>query len=227
MRIPAGGADNPNAEPYINVIGFLPGTGAETGLDSQVVMVSAYYDGTGVAPDGAFYPGANDNASGVAVLLEMARILHASPFAPERTVVFVAWAGGDRSEGLSVDNIMNAHHGFGLLNVEVVLELSGLGQGTGQGLAFDEYSSYRLVQLFQRAASRLGVATTTRGRGPHYGLAILPGFGERPGLSLYPHAERHRRRPRPEQAPPSRSDGPAQPVRFEPGNGVLTVVSGQ
>ena len=185
LQIPVTMAENPNAEPYINVIGFIPGTGAETGLDSQVVMVAAYYDGTGVSPDGTLYPGANDNASGVAALLETARILNDSPFAPERTVVFVAWAGGDRSEGLSVDNIMNAHPGFGLLNVEAVLELGGLGQGTGQGLAFDEYSSYRLVKLFQSAAARLGVPTTTRGRGPHYGLPILPGFGERPGLSLF------------------------------------------
>jgi hypothetical protein len=45
-------------------------------------------------------------------------------------------------------------------------------------------SSYRLVQLFQAAADRLGYSTTTRGRGPHYGLTMQPGFGGRKGLSL-------------------------------------------
>ena len=43
---------------YINVIGFIPGTGAlleqqeGRGLDQQVIVVSAYYDGLGTMPDG-------------------------------------------------------------------------------------------------------------------------------------------------------------------------------
>jgi hypothetical protein len=70
------------------VMGFIPGTGAlmgekekgkafgadaVKGLDSNVIIVSAYYDGLGMGPDGTLYPGANDNASSVAAMLEMAR----------------------------------------------------------------------------------------------------------------------------------------------------------
>lgn len=184
MTVPVTMPSNPGAEPYINVIGYLPGTGSEMGLDRQVVLVSAYYDGLGIAPDGTLYPGANDNASGVAALLELARALEQSAYPPERTVVFAAWAGGDRREGLSVDNIMNAL-GFTDLTVETVIELSGLGQGDGTGLSLGADSSYRLVQLFQRAAARFDVPTTTRGRGPHFGLPFSPGFGDRPGLTLF------------------------------------------
>ncbi len=171
-------------ESYYNVIGFIPGSDALGGLDSQVVMVSAYYDGVGDAPDGAHYPGANDNASGVATLLELARAMKASPYAPKRTVVFAVWAGGERFEGLSVLNMMNAHLGFSDLPVEDVIELSGVGTGTGSALSFDQTSSYRLVKLFQAAAGQLGYASTTRGPGPHYGLPVIPGFGGREGLSL-------------------------------------------
>jgi peptide/nickel transport system permease protein len=185
--------DDPAAisEEYYNVIGYIPGSGSEmqseTGasMDSQVIMVSAYYDGLGAGSNGTFYPGANDNASGVATLLEIARLMKESPYQPKRTVVFVAWAGGERAEGLSVTNIMNAKIGFSSLNVEAVMELSGVGAGDGSKAAVGEGSSFRLAKLFQQAASRLGVPVTARGRGPHYGMEIAPGFGGRDALTLY------------------------------------------
>ncbi len=177
------------SEKYYNVIGFIPGTGSEmvvqgATLDSQVIMVSAYFDGLGVDPDGTLYPGANDNASGVATLLEMARAMKQSPFEPKKTVVFVAWSGGERSEGLSVTNVMNAKTGFSSLTVEAVIELIGVAAGDGQAIALGEGSSYRLVKLFQQAAGRIGVATTTRGRGPHFARPARPSFGGRDALTL-------------------------------------------
>jgi len=178
-------------EKYYHVIGFIPGTGAHTGprqgmgMDSQVIVVSAYYDGLGVGPDGTLYPGANDNGSGVATMLELARVLKQAPYQPKRTVVFVAWTGGERTEGLSVSNVMNAKAGFMSLTVEAVIELSGVGAGDGSEIALEQGSSFRLVQLFQKAAGRLGVSTTTRGRGPHHGMFASRGFGGRSALSLY------------------------------------------
>jgi hypothetical protein len=179
------------SEKYYHVIGFIPGTGAAMGagrgmgLDNQVIMVSAYYDGLGVGPDGTLYPGANDNGSGVAAMLEMARVLKEGPYPPRRTVVFVAWPGGERSESLSVSNVMNAKLGFRSLTTEAVIELSGVGAGDGKAIALGQGSSFRLVQLFQKAAGRLGVSTTTRGRGPHYGMPAEAGFGERSALTAY------------------------------------------
>jgi len=179
------------SDEYYNVIGFIPGTGAAMGagrgmgLDNQVIMVSAYYDGLGIGPDGTFYPGANDNGSGVATMLEMARVLKEAPYPPKRTVVFVAWAGGERSESLSVSNVMNAKLGFRSLVMEAVIELSGVGAGSGKAIALEQGSSFRLVQLFQKAAGRLGVSTTTRGRGPHYGMPAEAGFGGRSALTAY------------------------------------------
>jgi hypothetical protein len=179
------------SEKYYTVVGFIPGTGSHTGpalgmgLDSQVIMVSAYYDGLGVGPDGTLYPGANDNASGVATMLELARVLKEAPYQPKRTVVFVAWTGGERSEGLSVSDVMNAKIGFRSLTVEAVIELSGVGAGDGQGIALGQGSSFRLVQLFQKAADRVRASTTTRGRGPHYGMPAEAGFGGRSALTAY------------------------------------------
>jgi hypothetical protein len=190
LNLPTRG-DDPE-EKYYHVIGFIPGSGAamesqdgKGSLDSQVIMVGAYYDGLGTDPDGTLYPGANDNASGVAAMLELARLLKESPYEPKRTIVFVAWAGGEREEGLSVKNVMNAKLGFNYLTVESVLELSGVGEGDGKEVVLGEGSSYRLVRLFQKAAGRLGIATTTRGRGPHYGMPAPAGFGGRDAMTLY------------------------------------------
>jgi ABC-type dipeptide/oligopeptide/nickel transport system permease component len=173
------------------VVGFIPGTGASmeavpgVPLSNQVIIVSAYYDGLGVGLDGVLYPGANDNSSGVATMLEIARVLKEAPYPPKRTVVFVAWPDGERYEGLSVSNAMNAHAGLRSLNVETVIELSGVGAGVGEDIALGQGSSYRLVQLFQEAADRMGVSTTTRGRGPHYGMWARPSYGGRSALTAY------------------------------------------
>lgn len=79
-----------------NVVGVVAGTKAE--YSGQAVVVGAHYDHLGLGwPDaksgnrGKIHPGADDNGSGVAVLLELARRIAANP--PERTVVFVAFAG--------------------------------------------------------------------------------------------------------------------------------------
>ncbi len=169
---------------YINVLGMIPGEGGVLTSEEQVVIVSAYYDGLGIGPNGAFYPGANDNASGVATLLELARLMKASTYKPKKTVLFVAWAGGERGEGLSVVNVLNARPGAGKLTVEAVIELSGVGYGTGDSIALQEGSSYRLVKLFQSAAEKYSDPTTTRGRNPHYGREMSVGFGDRRALTL-------------------------------------------
>ena len=70
------------------------------------------------------------------------------------------------------------------MTVEAVLELSGMGAGTGDAVQLSEGSSYRLVQLYQAAAARLGNAVTTRGRDPHFGQITSAGFGGRSGLTL-------------------------------------------
>ncbi len=85
-----------------NVIGILPGRDRK--LRSEAVVVGAHYDHLGLGgpfaldPDstGIVHNGADDNASGTAALIEIARLLALRP--PARTVVFVAFSGEE--EGL-------------------------------------------------------------------------------------------------------------------------------
>ena len=72
-----------------NVLGMC--LGKEANL--PMFVVSAHYDHLGVR-DGAMYPGADDNASGVAVMLEVAAYCQKNPF--RRSIVFAAF---DAEEG--------------------------------------------------------------------------------------------------------------------------------
>jgi hypothetical protein len=80
-----------------NVIGLLPGRDKKR--RDEVLVVGAHYDHLGgglfgaLDPDSAGRPhnGADDNASGIATMLEVAQRLAQSP--PDRTIVFVAFSG--------------------------------------------------------------------------------------------------------------------------------------
>ncbi len=71
-----------------NVIAAIPG--ADPALREEAIVIGAHLDHLGQA-GGRYYPGADDNASGVASLLEMARALAALPQKPKRTMVFTFW----------------------------------------------------------------------------------------------------------------------------------------
>jgi peptidase M28-like protein len=74
-----------------NVLGLLPGS--DPNLRNEIIVVTAHLDhlGRGSAVNGdSIYNGAQDNAIGIAVLLEMARALHVSNTKPRRSVLFAA-----------------------------------------------------------------------------------------------------------------------------------------
>ena len=73
----------------VNIIGLIPGTRRA----DRYIVVSAHYDHVGVN-GGEIYNGADDNASGVATMLELAARLKVE--APEHSVLIVAFDGEER-----------------------------------------------------------------------------------------------------------------------------------
>lgn len=61
----------------------------------QRVIVGAHFDHEGTK-NGAIYPGADDNASGTVVLLEVARAAQAAAVRPEHTLILAFWDGEER-----------------------------------------------------------------------------------------------------------------------------------
>lgn len=83
-----------------NVVALLPG--ANPVLRNEYVIVGAHYDHLGFGGEGSLAPdetaihnGADDNASGTAAVLDIARRLAAGP-RPDRSVLFIAFTGEER-----------------------------------------------------------------------------------------------------------------------------------
>jgi len=78
-----------------NVVGILPGS--DPARKDEAVVLGAHADHLGRV-DGVIHPGADDNASGVAALLEIARAFASSPVRPKRTLVFALWTGEEEDK---------------------------------------------------------------------------------------------------------------------------------
>jgi hypothetical protein len=72
-----------------NVVGMIPGTGPDT------IIIGAHRDHFG-RPAGLLFPGADDNASGTAIVLEVARALGKIGLRPQRTILFLSFSGEER-----------------------------------------------------------------------------------------------------------------------------------
>jgi membrane-associated protease RseP (regulator of RpoE activity) len=86
---------------YRNVLGLLEGS--DPRLKNEVILVGAHYDhvGYGTAsnsngPIGQIHNGADDNASGVAGILELADAVRQLPEPPRRSILFVFWDGEEK-----------------------------------------------------------------------------------------------------------------------------------
>lgn len=97
----SGQVDVRNTEiPGRNVIGFLPGSGD---LEDEYVVVGAHYDHVGMGGSGSLAPGtiavhngADDNASGTATMLEIARRMSENKSENRRSLIFMAFSAEEK-----------------------------------------------------------------------------------------------------------------------------------
>jgi hypothetical protein len=104
-----------------NVAGFIPGTACP---DSFLVY-TAHYDHLGMMGKGTFFPGANDNASGTAMMLELARYFSRHP--QRYSVVFIGFTGEEA--GLLGSGFFADHPLVSLSNVKFLVNLDLVGTG--------------------------------------------------------------------------------------------------
>jgi aminopeptidase N len=156
--------------PLRNVVGVLPGARGE--WKRQSVLLTAHYDHLGrgwpearAGQTGNIYPGADDNASGVAVLLELARVL-ADAGRPPRTIVFVAFSGEEAGRLGSRHYV--GHPAFPLEKTMGVVNLDTVGRlGGGEVLVLAAGSASEWPHIFRGAGYVTGVATR-----------VIPGMAE-------------------------------------------------
>jgi len=153
-----------------NVVGVLPGT--DPRFADEAVLVTAHYDhlgrsgpGVRMSEVGRVHPGADDNASGVAVMLELARA--AAGAGLPRTVVFAAFSGEESGLQGSKHFVANAIP-VPVSGIRSVLNLDTVGRlrdGELSALATDTASEWQHV---------------FRGIGFSTGIAVrnIPGAGQ-------------------------------------------------
>ncbi len=151
-----------------NVIGILPGK-AGSGKDAQsggpeVVVIGAHYDHLGRTEQGEVYPGADDNASGIAVLLEVASELKsAGPF--ERGIVFVAFSGEE--EGTLGSRFYTEAPPVPLAQTAAMLNLDTVGRMEGKKLyVFGSGSSPQFAMMLRGINMGAGFELVTPPSGP-------------------------------------------------------------
>ena len=107
-----------------NVIGYIEGSEHK----NQYVIISAHYDHVG-KNDKDIYNGADDNASGISALLEMANAFKISShhgFKPKTSIVFIAFAGEE--EGLWGSEFYTNHPVFPLDSTRIDLNIDMVGR---------------------------------------------------------------------------------------------------
>lgn len=104
-----------------NVCGFIKGTSTS---DSTVV-ITAHYDHIGAIGKEVYFPGANDNASGTAMLLALSKYYSANP--PIYDMVFLAFSGEEI--GLLGSTHFAAHPLIDLHKIKFLLNLDMAGTG--------------------------------------------------------------------------------------------------
>ena len=179
-----------------NVVGILPGRNPELARES--VVIGAHYDHlgmTGASKEnaGKAHPGADDNASGVAVLLELASRL---PLVAnmERSVVFVAFTGEEAGRKGSRYYVRNerrypAAKAIAMINLDTVGRL-----GKGKLIILGSGSAKEWSAILQETAKSLKIEIAEMAR--EIDSSDQKSFQEAgvPAVQLFtgPHADYHR-----------------------------------
>jgi len=111
-----------------NIIGFLEGSDPE--LKDEVILMGAHLDHLGKCWE--LIPGANDNASGVAVMMAVARALSEYDIKLKRSVMFLAF--GAEEQGIVGSKVYVEDPTFPLDESYVLLNLDGVGVGNKIGV---------------------------------------------------------------------------------------------
>ncbi len=107
-----------------NVIGFITGIA----VPDSFLVITAHYDHLGMMGSDAIFPGANDNASGVAMMLDMARHFSAPGNRPRYSMAFIALAAEET--GLNGSEFYVEHSFFPLSQIAFLINLDMVGTGS-------------------------------------------------------------------------------------------------
>ncbi len=110
-----------------NVLGVIPGSHPIG--KKETIVIGAHRDHFGTQA-GLQFPGADDNASGTAIMLEIARLLTSGSAKPQRTILFISFDGEERGLLGSKQYVHNPVLPLDKTMAMINLDHVGVGDGT-------------------------------------------------------------------------------------------------
>jgi aminopeptidase YwaD len=150
-----------------NVAGYIKGSQ----YPDSFIVFTAHYDHLGQMGKDVYFPGANDNASGVAMLLSLARYYSQETNKPKCSMAFIAFGGEE--VGLLGSKHFTEHPLFPLASIRFLINMDILGTGeegiTVVNATIFDYQFKKLKEL--NAAGNYLSLVKPRGKAPisdHY-----------------------------------------------------------
>ncbi len=140
-----------------NVIGILPG---KVHKDSFLV-VCAHYDHLGTFGEKVYFPGANDNASGTAMMLELAHYFAKNPL--NISVVFIAF--GAEEAGLVGSYFFNTYPSIELNKIKFVINVDLFGTGEEGITAVNAEEQKEAFKLLEKINEKNNYLSAIKKRG--------------------------------------------------------------
>lgn len=139
-----------------NVVGYLEGD-----RNDSMLVYTAHYDHLGMMGDQTMFPGANDNASGVAFMLSLMQ--YYSRHKPNYTTVFIAFAGEEL--GLLGAKYFTDHPLFPLSKIKFLINFDMAGTGD-EGIQVVNGKIYKQkFELLTQINNQLHLVTQVKSRG--------------------------------------------------------------
>ena len=141
-----------------NVIGHIPSKRKSKGT----IMITAHYDHLGRMGTETYFPGANDNASGVAMLLALGETIKSKPLKKYNTLL-VAFAGEEA--GLVGSKYMTENPLCEISKIRFLLNLDIMGSGEHGITAVNGRVFKKEFKLLQKMNQKIQAVTVVKARG--------------------------------------------------------------
>jgi Zn-dependent M28 family amino/carboxypeptidase len=182
-----------------NVVGEVPGSDAM--LKDQAVIISAHYDHLGIRPgmkSDNIYNGALDNATGTAMVMEMARAASGAAQKPKRSIIFAAVTGEE--QGLLGSEYLGQHLPIPPGNISLNINFDSIPPlGIPKEVSADGYDRTTFAPAFDKTAADFGMTIQSPAhpesggyyRSDHFSFAHvgIPAFSVNTGGRFEGHPE--------------------------------------
>jgi Zn-dependent M28 family amino/carboxypeptidase len=146
----------------MNIVGLIEG--GDPKLKNEFLIIGAHLDHVG-SQAGLLFPGANDNASGSAGILEIAKTFVKSGLQPKRSIIFVLFASEEQGLNGAKHFVESWKKGYDKITAMLNLDCVGYGDSTQVGNGKSAPKLWEIANQIDKTKFRYMVDRTWKGGG--------------------------------------------------------------